>query len=520
MADLARLVVALEAQTAKYQKGLDQANARLSKFERTQSKLLDKVNRGFSSVGRAARLFGASLTVGAVTTFTKRSAEFAENLDLMSSRLGVSAKELQAWQLIGERFGVQQTSLNTGIQRLTRRTAEAAKGMGEARGALRELGIDAVKFNNLSLDERMQVLAQAFSEVKNEGDKVRLAFKLFDTEGVGFLQFLNEGETGLAKLRGELEGQVWSDEERERLSKLNQQLTEISQTIQLTFAPALVSIGAAITNSIADAVKYLQNITTNYVRLIQASAGNQAALDKLTGNAGGGAPSSAPRIARTKIFREGDVNPFMDKGVNTAFDAANKAVSAEFKKQNDLLIARRELMREIMAPMVMTTQDSADAFDDVIFGKFDEMNAKAQAFQETFADNLVMAADSGFDAVLKSWTRTLLQMAARAASSKLFSLLGQGKSGGLFGALGGLFGGARASGGPVSAGRSYLVGEQGPELFMPRSAGNIIPNGGGVVVHQTLNVSGASRSDFLAGAAAMKEQTKAEIFDILRRSGR
>jgi phage-related minor tail protein len=37
--------------------------------------------------------------------------------------------------------------------------------------------------------------------------------------------------------------------------------------------------------------------------------------------------------------------------------------------------------------------------------------------------------------------------------------------------------GARAAGGPVAPGGSYLVGEQGPELFTPSGAGNITPNG-------------------------------------------
>jgi phage-related minor tail protein len=37
--------------------------------------------------------------------------------------------------------------------------------------------------------------------------------------------------------------------------------------------------------------------------------------------------------------------------------------------------------------------------------------------------------------------------------------------------------GARAVGGPVAPGGSYLVGEQGPELFTPSGAGNITPNG-------------------------------------------
>ena len=39
--------------------------------------------------------------------------------------------------------------------------------------------------------------------------------------------------------------------------------------------------------------------------------------------------------------------------------------------------------------------------------------------------------------------------------------------------------GRRETGGPVDAGGRYLVGERGPELFMPGSSGTIVPNGGG-----------------------------------------
>lgn len=52
------------------------------------------------------------------------------------------------------------------------------------------------------------------------------------------------------------------------------------------------------------------------------------------------------------------------------------------------------------------------------------------------------------------------------------------------GLLAGLFGGFRAAGGPVIGGRSYIVGERGPELFTPGATGSITPNhkiGGGMV---------------------------------------
>lgn len=40
----------------------------------------------------------------------------------------------------------------------------------------------------------------------------------------------------------------------------------------------------------------------------------------------------------------------------------------------------------------------------------------------------------------------------------------------------------RAFGGPVSAGSSYLVGERGPELFVPQQSGAIVPSGAGAGV--------------------------------------
>ena len=60
------------------------------------------------------------------------------------------------------------------------------------------------------------------------------------------------------------------------------------------------------------------------------------------------------------------------------------------------------------------------------------------------------------------------------------------------------FRGARAAGGPVAPGGSYLVGERGPELFTPSSSGNITPNnamGGNTI---TINVNGGDPNAVVA----------------------
>jgi hypothetical protein len=84
--------------------------------------------------------------------------------------------------------------------------------------------------------------------------------------------------------------------------------------------------------------------------------------------------------------------------------------------------------------------------------------------------------------------------------------------------------GARALGGPVSSNTPYMVGERGPELFVPNGAGSIVPNnklgGGGVTVVQNISID--SRSDRASIMAAMnqaKEQAKAEIYRSMKSGG-
>lgn len=70
-----------------------------------------------------------------------------------------------------------------------------------------------------------------------------------------------------------------------------------------------------------------------------------------------------------------------------------------------------------------------------------------------------------------------------------FGALGQ--TGGI---LGKLFGGGKASGGTVQGGRSYMVGERGPELFTPGRTGSIAPSGsfGGANVTVNVDASGSN----------------------------
>lgn len=110
----------------------------------------------------------------------------------------------------------------------------------------------------------------------------------------------------------------------------------------------------------------------------------------------------------------------------------------------------------------------------------------AESIQGAIGDGLVNLLEGNFKSIGSNFARLLVRMVAEAQAANLArALFGQDGTGGAFGnVLGALgsalgFGGAKASGGDVMGKRAYLVGEQGPELFVPRTAGMIVPAGSG-----------------------------------------
>ena len=106
-------------------------------------------------------------------------------------------------------------------------------------------------------------------------------------------------------------------------------------------------------------------------------------------------------------------------------------------------------------------------------------------------------------------------------------LVTQPLAAGIGGAIKAAFG-ARAMGGPVSSGSPYVVGEKGPELFVPHASGTIVPNNkmgssggggnGGVTVNYNI-AAGVSRAELAPILEQERRRLKAEIPDMVRRGG-
>jgi phage-related minor tail protein len=131
--------------------------------------------------------------------------------------------------------------------------------------------------------------------------------------------------------------------------------------------------------------------------------------------------------------------------------------------------------------------DSANLIERAVSGSFNSIAntiARAVLSGKTSMESLVNAILADFDRIaVKDFIAKPIE---GVMSSLLSSLLP--------------IGGARAAGGPVDAGLAYLVGEQGPELFVPRAAGSIVPDGavaGSARPQIVLNVNARDAQSFL-----------------------
>lgn len=152
----------------------------------------------------------------------------------------------------------------------------------------------------------------------------------------------------------------------------------------------------------------------------------------------------------------------------------------------------------------------------------------AKNIQDSLGQHMFDVLDGKFVDIGKSFGTMLKRMAAEAMAANLArDLFGDfaktGKVGGWLGDglkwLGTTFGGGKAAGGPVSAGTAYMVGEQGPELFVPSVGGKIVPNGhAGMNYAPTVNVYGEmSHSQEARLAVMMRNVAEATIANRQRR---
>lgn len=236
--------------------------------------------------------------------------------------------------------------------------------------------------------------------------------------------------------------------------------------------------------------------------VLRQSALPQLASEAL-GSSGGGAGGGGRSRSLARDLKDAD--PLARQLADTMAEISRDAVDVgqsiredwasggnDFKDVIEQVNARMDDEREIRLEQIRQAADLQDQNIRDLAGLYEE---------------LFTGGTKGFLRVLKyEGIRAISEMLARLSQGQsAFGGGGGGLFGSLFSSIGSLFGGSgisteigvgfRAAGGPVSAGKPYIVGEKRPELFVPRAPGSIIPSlkgVGGQSVNLTINAPGAT----------------------------
>ena len=247
-ATVSTIQIAIEAQTATLKKGF--ADARRA-TDQLGTSLSGKVAMGiakFHGALAAARDVVRTATI-AVQELLAAMADI-DKVEKFAARIGVVGDQLRIMQFAAEQTGVSADTLNMGLQRMTRRVAEAAKGTGEAKDALIELGLHAGRLNELRPDQVFAAIANQMQKVEKQSDRVRLAMKLFDSEGVALVNTLAGGSEGLEEFArqseklGILLGTQASriEQTTDALNRMKKAQEGVVQHIAVAMAPAITHI--------------------------------------------------------------------------------------------------------------------------------------------------------------------------------------------------------------------------------------------------------------------------------------
>jgi len=163
-----------------------------------------------------------------------------------------------------ESAGVSQGSLDSSLERFSKRIGEAVQGSGAAKKALDQMGISAKTLASLGLDASLSLVADEMAKISDPTERAARAAALFGREGVAMVNLMREGSGGMAKMRAEAralgividESLIRKAEESQtRLDLMSRVISaQLSQAL-INLAPLLVGAAeniAAITRAVND----------------------------------------------------------------------------------------------------------------------------------------------------------------------------------------------------------------------------------------------------------------------------
>jgi hypothetical protein len=300
----------------------------------------------------------------------------------------------------------------------------------------------------------------------------------------------------------------------------------------------------AVTNAMAKAAegntgalsKLGVGLTSAQLKTMDLDAITKSLADTFGGQAAQQADTFQGKMARLKVaFDEGKetvgsfvldaITPMINTIVNIVIPAVSGFINSIGGKEGLTTAFKTyiDLIKKIFLPVLEGFKFAFDQIKNAVMANKDEFETLFKFLKDFVAPllggvlklavqgigialgvviNVVGNLISGFQTlfgIIKNVVGAIQSLISLVANNPVVQGIGN--------AISSAFGGFRAAGGAVSAGKSYVVGEQGAEMFVPNSNGTIVPNGG---MGSTFNIT--------VNGAIDAEGTARTIVDVLNRS--
>lgn len=524
------LVAELSANTASFQKDMGKAAAILNSNAAKMNKTVAGIEKSISRVGTA---FLTVFSAAAMLRFSKNILDMGDQFAKLSQKTGISVEKLSEFAHGARLSNVSVEEMAGGLRKLAVNMAEAAtNGAGQMAESFRAVGISVTDSNGALRDTSkvFEELSARFASAEDGPEKAAIAVKLLGESGESLIPLMN----GLSQTSEEARrlGLIMSSEAAKQAEAFNDEMSRLAIKLQMTVLPAITAVSKAIRSLMgSDDLDILQakraKAAAEYSQLIEAGMSRNSArivlllhqIDELDAKIIEsnkriiGSGTTAPKGKLPPIANVGQVNQYQSllQEIEKATRQSQLSMTTDEKANayERMAIARDEIIfkakqlglwAEEGKKVTAQQMEIQRAFGDWIRQAENEAAFKARtpletltddwknatkqmeqataSWAESFADTLtdfVTTGKANFKDFANAIIRDLVRISIQKKLTGLFSASGEAT---FIGAVGSILG--FAGGGNPPIGKASVVGENGPELIVPRSPMTVIPNGGGM----------------------------------------
>lgn len=327
MAKLESLIVDLQANTAKLQEGLNQANKKLENFG-------DKFRQmaGIASGVLAFKELGAAAVAAAaqVGEFVGKGIESLDRLGKQAGQLGTSSEEFSKLAFAFRLTGVEGEAFAKFMGQLGKNLSAAATGSKEQAALFAALGVSVTDVNGRVRDTSTVVkeLSGAFASMTDGPAKAAIAVELFGKGGEAMLDTLNKGAGALsaAALEAEKYGAVVSGPAAAAAGAFNDTMSKlkaIADAVAMSLAADVLPILNGLLDSVLKNKVAMDSLTSSVSTVGEVFKGAIAGAALLANALGGLLDVLASVAAASKEFFSGstfrNATPYI-RGAKKAWD--------------------------------------------------------------------------------------------------------------------------------------------------------------------------------------------------------